>query len=207
MRGDDSSALAGRFTYRPATDTWTWSDGMFRIHGFEPGEVVPTTALVMAHIHPDDVESAWNTRDRALEHGHPIVFAHRIHPVDQPMRLVIAAGHTEEDAEGPLLKGHLIDVTGGDEEALQPHMDQVVQDFTEHRAVIEQAKGVLMQLFSIDAATAWEMLRAYAQHTNRGERVIAESLVVAATNDETPAKTGSKVDVLQTIDDLLGGTA
>ena len=56
VRGDDSSALAGRFTYRPVTDTWTWSDGIFRIHGFEPGEVVPTTALVMAHIHPDDVE-------------------------------------------------------------------------------------------------------------------------------------------------------
>lgn len=35
----------GRFEYRYDTDTWTWSDTVARIHGYEPGEVTPTTEL------------------------------------------------------------------------------------------------------------------------------------------------------------------
>lgn len=46
----------GRFEYRYDTDTWTWSDTVARIHGYEPGEVEPTTELVLSHKHPDDLE-------------------------------------------------------------------------------------------------------------------------------------------------------
>ena len=205
MIGGHVSALVGRFTYRPATDSWTWSEEMYRIHGFEPGEVVPTTALVLRHLHPDDVEAAWVSRDDVLERGRPFVFQHRLCPAEGPTRVVIAAGHLEEDAEGDLVTGHLIDVTETGEEALRAHMDQVVEDFTVHRAVIEQAKGVLMQLFSTDAATAWEMLRSYSQHSNRRVRVVAQSLVKAASEDRTPSKDGEKDAVLRIIDDLLDG--
>ena len=193
----------GRFTYRPATDAWTWSEEMYRILGFEPGEVVPTTALVVRHLHPDDVEAVRASRDDALESGKPFVLQHRVCPADGPLRVVIAAGHLEEDADGALLTGHLIDVTETGEEALKAHMDQVVEDFTVHRAVIEQAKGVLMQLFSTDAATAWDMLRIYSQHSNRRVRVVAQSLVQAATNDQTPSKDADTDAVLSIIDDLL----
>ena len=196
--------LAGRFTYRPATDSWTWSEGMFRLHGYEPGEVVPTTALVMHHMHPEDVEAAWDSRNKAMEDGQPIVFPHRIHPAKGPMRTVIAAGHVEEGDRGLLLTGHLIEVVeGSDEEFLRPHVDQVLEDFTEHRAAIEQAKGVLMQLVRIDAATAGDVLRVYAGHARRPVRAVAESLVAAATNDETPSKDASRVDVVRTLDALL----
>ena len=37
------AALVGRYTYRPDSDEWWWSDAMFAIHGFAPGTVVPTT--------------------------------------------------------------------------------------------------------------------------------------------------------------------
>ncbi len=55
------AALVGRYTYRPDSDEWWWSDTMFVIHGFEPGAVVPTTELVMRHIHPEDVPAAWES--------------------------------------------------------------------------------------------------------------------------------------------------
>ena len=45
----------GRFHYRYDTDTWTWSDTVARMHGYEPGQVEPTTELVLSHKHPDDL--------------------------------------------------------------------------------------------------------------------------------------------------------
>ena len=44
----------GAFRYDVAEDRWWWSDEVYRMHGFEPGEVVPTTAMILAHKHPDD---------------------------------------------------------------------------------------------------------------------------------------------------------
>ena len=42
----------GRFEYRYDNDTWTWSDTVARMHGYEPEEVTPTTDLVLSHKHP-----------------------------------------------------------------------------------------------------------------------------------------------------------
>ncbi len=47
--------LVGTFEYRYDTDTWSWSDTVARLHGYEPGTVEPTTELVLSHKHPDDL--------------------------------------------------------------------------------------------------------------------------------------------------------
>ena len=44
----------GSYTYAVAGDTWQWSDGVYAIHGFHRGEVVPTTALLLSHAHAAD---------------------------------------------------------------------------------------------------------------------------------------------------------
>jgi hypothetical protein len=196
-----SATCVGRFTYRPATDTWTWSDGMFRIHGFEPHDVVPTTALVMSHIHPDDRPAAWTARDDAIGHGTPFTLPHRLLDAAGELRIVIAVGHCEADDDGPCLVGHLIDVTDFRRDAVEAEVEQAVADFQAHRATIEQAKGVLIQLYSVDADVAWQMLRAYSQSHNRKVRDLAEALVAAAAQDRSPSKEhrGAVHDVLDTI--------
>ena len=183
-----SSTLVGRFTFCPDSDRWTWSDGTYRIHGFEPGEVQPTTALVMRHIHPDDVDAAQASREAAVRDREPFTFPHRIITAKEQVRVVIAAGHVQEQDGQPVLVGHLVDVTDFRQDAVNVEVGQAVQDFAEHRAVIEQAKGVLMQLYSVDADMAWSLLRAFSSDTNRKVRDIAEVLVDAATDDRTPAK-------------------
>ena len=50
------SFQTGAFRYDVTNDRWWWSDEVYRMHGFEPGEVVPTTAMILAHKHPDDRE-------------------------------------------------------------------------------------------------------------------------------------------------------
>jgi hypothetical protein len=182
------AALVGRYTYCPGTDAWSWSDTMFRIHGFEPGSVVPTTALVMRHIHPEDVEAAWQSREQVVERHEPFSFLHRIVTATGTTRVVIAAGHLDCDGGAPIISGHLIDITDVRREAVDTELDRAVDDFVGHRAIIEQAKGVLLQLYSVDADTAYALLRAFSADTNRKVRDIAEVLVQAASSDRTPSK-------------------
>ena len=87
-----------------------------------------------------------------------------------------------------MITGHLIDLTDVRREAVDSELDRAVHDFVGHRAVIEQAKGVLVQLYSVDVDTAWALLRAFSSDTNRKVRDIAEVLVAAAAVNRTPAK-------------------
>lgn len=183
------AAVVGRYTYRPKTDRWWWSDNMFCIHGFEPGSVVPTTELVMHHIHPGDRDAAWESRERAVDPQEPFSFLHRIVTADNRERIVLAAGHLEKDEDGaPVVMGHLVDITDVRKDAVAAALEPAVVDFSEHRAVIEQAKGVLMQMYSVDAATAFALLRAFSMNTNTKVRAIATALVDAASRNITPTK-------------------
>ena len=44
--------------------------------------------------------------------------------------------------------------------------------------MIEQAKGVLMAVYNIDADAAFEVLKGRSQHTNTKLRVVAEQLML-----------------------------
>lgn len=183
------TALVGRYTYRPKSDQWWWSDAVFLLHGFEPGAVVPTTELVLRHIHPDDRLAAWESRETALDVQEPFTFLHRIVRADGRERIVIAAGHLEEDDDGvPVVVGHLVDLTDVLQDAVSAAVDPAVADFNEHRAVIEQAKGVLMQLYSVDTDTAFALLQAFSMSANRKVREVAASVVVAASVGMTPVR-------------------
>jgi hypothetical protein len=184
------AALVGRYTYRPDSDEWWWSDTMFEIHGFEPGAVVPTTELVMRHIHPEDVPAARDSLEAALKGNDPFSFLHRIRTARNDVRVVLAAGHLDDEDGTRVVQGHLVDITDLRQDAVDTEVDTAVVDFVEHRAAIEQAKGVLVQLYSVDADTAWALLRAFSADTNRKVRDIARVLVEAATGDRTPTKVG-----------------
>ncbi len=78
---------------------------------------------------------------------------------------------------------YLVDTTP---EELQSAIDVTLQRFTEYhnlqgafgrRAVIEQAKGILMARHSIDADTAFGMLRDHSQHNGHKLVDVAEAIV------------------------------
>ena len=71
----------GRFSFDVGSDRWWWSDELFDIYGFAPGSVVPTTELVLSHVHPDDDNTLRSLRQnaghcgcrgRARREGHPL---------------------------------------------------------------------------------------------------------------------------------------
>jgi len=202
LDGDERST--GRFTYDVLRDTWTWSPGVFRIHGFEPGEVVPTTDLVRFHVYDEDVDAARHVTD-AIETGASFSAYYRIVDATGDLRQVVAVGRTARGPDGQVacLTGLLVDVTEASRAVGSLEVDRVVEDFTTHRAVIEQAKGVLVQLLAVDADEAFLLLRHISQHENVKVRELAASLVDAAANDRTPAKGDGNGSVLGQLTALL----
>jgi AmiR/NasT family two-component response regulator len=77
-------------------------------------------------------------------------------------------------------------IVDGDAEELQSAIDITLQRFAEYqslqgafgrRALIEQAKGILMARHSLDADHAFEMLRDHSQHNGRKLVDVAQAVV------------------------------
>jgi AmiR/NasT family two-component response regulator len=77
-------------------------------------------------------------------------------------------------------------IVDGDAEELQSAIDITLQRFAEYqslqgafgrRALIEQAKGILMARHSVDADRAFEMLRVHSQHNGRKVVDVAQAIV------------------------------
>jgi hypothetical protein len=161
----------GRYRLDLATEEWAWSDEVYVMHGFQPGEVVPTTPLMLSHKHPDDRGRVDGLLQRAAETGQPFSSVHRI---------VDAAGRTRRDpATGQMteLFGYFIDVTKAQREAAAREASASIQASSERRAVIEQAKGVLMVVHGIEEDEAMGRLREASNQSNLPLRDIAYSLV------------------------------
>lgn len=72
------------------------------------------------------------------------------------------------------------DLRGGDyatDRDFQDQLSEAVQEVSNHRAVIEQAKGMLMLLHDLNADAAFELLRWRSQDRNVKLRVLAEQVV------------------------------
>ena len=87
----------GTFGYDAPNDAWTWSDEIYVMHGFGPREVVPTTALMLAHQHPDDRATTVTAVLETMQTGRPFASRHRIVDSRQTERLIISVGRAELD--------------------------------------------------------------------------------------------------------------
>ena len=156
---------------------WEWSGQVERIHGYQPGTVTPTTALVLAHQHPDDYRQ--NADTWALIRQTRLAFSsrHRIRDVHGDIHELVVVGDQLCDDSGAVagIDGFYIDIT--QEELVRG--DQVratVTKLSANRAVIEQTKGMLMLIYGTDPPTAFEMLRWRSEETNVALRDLAQQL-------------------------------
>src|SRR4051794_2163215 len=145
VRGIDKALLGGppqrvgTFEYRYDTDTWTWSDTVARIHGYQPGQVQPTTELILSHKHPDDLALV-----KALlkQSDAPFSSRHRIRTVTGEIRKVVVVGEAVTDDTGSVIatQGLYVDVTEAVEAEIQREVGEELHGILADRAVIEQAK-------------------------------------------------------------------
>jgi PAS domain S-box-containing protein len=169
----------GTFRFWFVGQRWEWSDEVARMHGYEPGSVVPTTELMLSHKHPDDRAHVQEILDRALHSLGTFSSRHRFLDTAGRVHDAIVVADRMTDKSGAVVgtAGYYIDLTDTFEETRQEILDETLPDVVEARAVIEQAKGVLMAVYRISAEQAFGVLRWRSQDTNTKLRALAKQLV------------------------------
>jgi PAS domain S-box-containing protein len=106
-------ARIGSWQWEIGPNRLTWSDQMFRMLGFEPGEFVPTGDVYSEHVHPEDRTLVTAKSDEALEHGTPLDYEHRFIRRDGSTLIVHTRGRVLRDDSGTPIRmiGTLQDVT------------------------------------------------------------------------------------------------
>jgi ANTAR domain/PAS fold len=183
--GDDASSFlnVGSFRFWFSGDRWEWSDEVARMHGYQPGAVVPTTKLMLSHKHPDDLEYVRDLLDHARRSGQSFSSRHRFIDTSGGVHDAIVVADRIVDDSGAVLGtgGYYIDLTGtsdgGRLETRQEILDEELPDLFHNRAAIEQAKGAMMAVYRISADQAFRVLQWRSQQTNVKLRVLAKMLV------------------------------
>lgn len=186
---------------------WEWSDEVARMHGYEPGSVQPTTELMLSHKHPDDRAHVQDILDRALHSRGSFSSRHRFVDTGGTVHdaIVVADRMTDETGAVVGTAGYYIDLTDTFEQTRQKILDEKLPDLFESRAVIEQAKGVLMAIYRVSAEQAFGLLRWRSQETNTKLRALAKQLVDEVHTLPTPsANVQSEFDhLLLTVHDRI----
>jgi PAS domain S-box-containing protein len=168
----------GWFRFYFDDDRWEWSPEVQRMHGYPPGSVNPTTQLVLSHKHPDDYRHVADTLAEIRRTRRAFSSRHRIRDVQGREHHVVVVGDQIYGDGGTVIGTHgfYVDVTPSEKER-QLEVSAAVAEISKSRAAIEQAKGMLMMTYGIDANSAFELLKWRSQQNNAKLRALAERLV------------------------------
>jgi len=125
-------ASIGTWDWSIDSDTLYWSEAIYGMFGFKPGEVMPSYSLFCSCVHPDDREQVRAGELRCIATGHNHDEEYRVVWPDGSIRWLRETGNVLKDANGQAIK-----------------MMGVVRDITEEKASVNQ----LQQLARHDALT------------------------------------------------------
>jgi PAS domain S-box-containing protein len=194
--GSQVGPPVGYYTYTVGDDHWWWSDGMYVLHGFAPREVPATTEFLLHHKHPDDIARTYEVLETAVRTGEPFSCYHRVIDRRGRVRSVLAVGRGVKDADGHVeqLTGFFIDLTEVRRAETEAEVELALLRIAEHRATIEQAKGMLMVVTGCDAEGAFALLRHYSQQGNVKLNEVAHRLVATVASARSSGEaTGATV--------------
>ncbi|WP_236557603.1 PAS and ANTAR domain-containing protein [Arthrobacter sp. 9AX] len=180
----DNQCVAG--TYHVDLDGWKvrWSDGMFQLHGYQRGEVVPTVELLFSHKHPEDRPRCEEIVAQVVKTGGYYCMYHRIIDSHGRTRRVLTSGEAIADDAGKVtaLEGVVIDLTSTLQRETEATARDAVAGATSTRSVIDQARGILMGQLNLGSDDAFQVLVSTSSHRNVKLVVVAAELVQLANS-------------------------
>jgi aryl carrier-like protein len=199
----------GWFRFYFEDQRWEWSEQVQRMHGYQPGTVTPTTELVLAHKHPDDRRQVAETIDDMLHTHRAFSTRHRILDTSGAVHHVVVVGDQLTDHHDAVIgtHGYYVDITPSSDRTNDELISARVAEITEHRAVIEQAKGMLMLVYGLDAVAAFDLLKWRSQETNVKLRRLAQQIVAdfCAVRDKAVGSRSAYDHILLTADVRAAG--
>ncbi|MGV0734866.1 PAS and ANTAR domain-containing protein [Mycobacterium syngnathidarum] len=168
----------GWFRFYFADERWEWSPQVERMHGYEPGTARPTTELVLSHKHPEDYGQVAATLLEIRRTSGAFSTRHRILDTSGEVHHVVVVGDQLFDDTGAVIGTHgfYVDVSPSISRAREDAVTEAVAEIAEARSAIEQAKGMLMLIYRLNADAAFELLKWRSQETNTKLRALAEQL-------------------------------
>ena len=121
------------------------------MHGYQPVEIVPTTALLLSHKHPEDHPHVARVLDRMINAAEPFSSKHRIVDTAGQVHQVVVVGDRLCYDTGAVIgtTGFYIDLTDSYRDEMKESVDEAVAELEQSRAIMEQAKGALMLIYGI----------------------------------------------------------
>lgn len=186
----------GSFRFFYETSKWEWSDEVAVLHGYAPGEVEPTTELLAGHKHPDDRPRFEELVTKMLTAHTPFSSRHRIIDTNGAEHPVAVIAQTFADEHGVAIgtEGFYLDLGEFENSTVKQQVDEHVQSFREHSALIEQAKGMLMLVYGVSGERAFDVLRWRSQNENVKLHVLCRVIIDRATQLPIPEVTRQEFD-------------
>jgi ANTAR domain/PAS fold len=179
--GPGSECPSGTFVLDVSTGRCDWTDGLYAIHGYTRGEIVPTVELALAHTHAEDREPVRRLISDIFSYGGQGATFHRIIDSTGNEHRVLTVAQAYEGRE-PItpIHGVTIDLTRSVDAEAGRAASAAVAGAYASRAVIEQAKGIIMGLLDVQSDKAFSILATRSQHTNTKLAAVASELTRAA---------------------------
>ena len=186
MTGSIIDCATGTYDYFFNSPTFIWSDQMYRIHGYERGEIVPTLEVGMSHVHAAERKEARAIWDRLITEAGPVTWYFTLVDIKGRQRRVLSvADRLTRDGIVIGVRGYLSDITASVHEDSYRRADDAVARSAERRAVIEQAKGVLMAVRAMSTDEAFLTISRHSQNNNQKVTEVAQSLLDASSSSAT----------------------
>lgn len=184
-----SACLAGTFYFDVRSRKMLWSEDLFRIHGYERGEIVPTLELMLSHKHPEDLSHSRQLWTDACTSGGQFCNYHRIIDAAKKERHILTSGEGVLGPNGSVesVHGYVVDFSSTLQREVEAASREAVHRSSVSRGVIERAIGLLMGYFRVDSETAFHLLLNRSQNTNTKLARLAGDLVESAEDRQCTA--------------------
>lgn len=186
----------GLVEYFFADGIFRWSDDLYRIYGYERGDVVPSMDMALAHVEPADREAVQAFWDRVSVSGGPSsVYVSIRDRKDRQHKLMFSADFILEEGAPVGVWGVVVDLTQSIHTDRHQLATEAVAASARNRAIIEQAKGILMGRTGITAEEAFELISQQSQALNKKAYAVAQEIVDrAARRSPAQQNPGSRQD-------------
>jgi PAS domain S-box-containing protein len=145
-------AKLGSWRLDVGTGELFWSDEMFRLFGYRPGEVTPTQELFLNAVHPDDIELLQNTialQQNAVDGQETTSIIIRLYRKSGELWFANSRASAVFDASGKLIKqfGSIQDITDIKKTAeKEKQMQQELYNATHLASIGEMASGIAHEI-------------------------------------------------------------
>lgn len=176
----------GLVEYYFAEGRFRWSDGLYRIYGYERGDVVPSMDMALAHIENHDRDAVQAYWDRVSTSGGPLSMYVSIRDRRNRHRKLLFSADYIHDGTTPVgVWGVVADITQPINTDRQQLATEAVAASALNRAYIEQAKGILMGRAGVSADRAYELISQMSRDRNRKVHQIAQDIIHQATGEDS----------------------